>query len=359
MKRFMLVAALATLVISILILDAAPQQPAQPASNGEVVALIQWVTTVADLGKAEEFYHGVMGLESAGGDPRMRLGWYGVVPFLTEMYQVKGNARNFTLRVPGTDMGVEPIQWSEAKGKLLPSRIQDPGAGHLILNTWNIDGFMERISKGGAQVLTAGGKPVTVSDSSGRNRVAWLREPNGFFIKLMQPDPPPPAPGANGAPSPTWYLGAHAGFAVEDTEKTARFYRDVLGLQVQIGEFESARDQIDAFGTKGGPYRISTVRIPGNSPEIRLVEFKGVDRKPLQLAIADPHSLVLRFRVRGIDALAAKIRAAGTKVVSLSGGPYANGPTRWFMVQGPDNVFVQLTEAPANAPNPGAPAPPR
>ena len=41
------------------------------------------------------------------GDPRMRLGWYGVVPFLTEMYQVNGNARNFTLRIPGTDMGVE------------------------------------------------------------------------------------------------------------------------------------------------------------------------------------------------------------------------------------------------------------
>ena len=92
---------------------------------------------------------------------------------------------------------------------------------------------------------------------------------------------------------------------------------------------------------------------------IALVEFKGIDRKPLQMQIADPNALILRFRVRGIDALAARIKAAGTKVASLSGGPYANGQTRWLMVQGPDNVFVQLTEAPPNAPNPGAPALPR
>ena len=357
MKRFMIVAASLILGVSMLMFGSAPQQPAPPASTGEVIALIQWMTT-GDLDKSEQFFHGLMGLESLGGDPRMRLGWYGVVPFLTEMYQVKGSARNFSLRIPGTDMGVEPIQWSEAKGKPLPSRIQDPGAGHLIFNTWNIDGFMERITKGDVQILSAGRRPVTVTGPNGRNSVVWMRQPNGFFVALVQPYPPPPAPGANGAPSPTWYLGAHAGFAVEDTEKTARFYREVLGLQVQTGEFEAAKDQMDAFGISGGQYRISTVRVRGNS-EVRLVEFKGIDRKPLQMQIADPNALILRFRVRGIDALAARIKAAETKVVSLSGGPYANGQTRWLMVQGPDNVFVQLTEAPSNAPNPGAPALPR
>src|SRR5688572_2732049 len=235
MRRIVLVTAFSILGASMLMLANVPQQPAQSPSNGEVIALIQWMTT-GDLDKSEQFFHGLMGLESLGGDPRMRLGWYGVVPFLTEMYQVKGNARNFSLRIPGTDMGVEPIQWSEAKGKPLPSRVQDPGAGHLILNTWNIDAFMERITKGDVQILSAGRKPVTVAGQNGRNRILWMRQPNGFFVALMQPDPPPPSPGANGAPSPTWYLGAHAGFAVQDTETTVRFYRDVLGLQVQTGE---------------------------------------------------------------------------------------------------------------------------
>jgi catechol 2,3-dioxygenase-like lactoylglutathione lyase family enzyme len=275
------------------------------------------------------------------------------------MYGVHGNIRNFTLRIPGTDMGIEPVQWSDAKGKLLPSRVQDPGAAHLILNTWNMDGMMARIAKGGAQVLTAGGKPVIVAGPNGNNRVVWLREPNGFFVELIQPDPPPPAPGANGAPAASYYMGGHAGFAVADLDKTVHFYRDVLGFQAQAGEFMSNKDQLDAFGVRGAQYRTATLRTPGNTPEIRLVEFKGVDRKPLEMNIVDPNAMVLRMRVRGIDALAARLKAAGTKIVSLSGAPYPNGPTRWFMVEGPDNVFVQLTEAPANAPNPGAPALPR
>jgi hypothetical protein len=99
--------------------------------------------------------------------------------------------------------------------------------------------------------------------------------------------------------------------------------------------------------------------MPGSNVALRLVEFKGVDRKPLQQKITDPNSLVLRMRVQGIDALAAKLKAAGTRIVSVSGEPYTNGRTRWFMVEGPDNVFVQLTEAPPGAPNPGAPPLPR
>jgi hypothetical protein len=85
-----------------------------------------------------------------------------------------------------------------------------------------------------------------------------------------------------------------------------------------------------------------------------LIEFKGMERKPVHTQIIDPGTLVLRMRVRGIVALADKLKAAGTKIVSLSGQPYANGKDGnvcqndrgcWFMVQGPDNVFVQLVTA--------------
>src|SRR5215467_1778392 len=62
---------------------------------------------------------------------------------------------------------------------------------------------------------TSGGHPVTVAEPRGMNQVLWMREPNGFFVALEQTIPPPPAPGANGAPSPSYYTGADAGFAVE------------------------------------------------------------------------------------------------------------------------------------------------
>src|SRR5580693_5728812 len=93
-------------------------KPALP--DGRVVGVIQWFTVVADLPKAEQFYHETMGLESVGGDPRMRLEFYATVPFLWEMYNNKSDLRNFTLRIPGSDMGVEPGQWKEVAGKLPP-----------------------------------------------------------------------------------------------------------------------------------------------------------------------------------------------------------------------------------------------
>ena len=142
-------------------------------------------------------------------------------------------------------------------------------------------------------------------------------------------------------------------------DKTVRFYRDVLGFQADTSDWLASKDQLNAYGISSAQYRTSTLHTPGSNVSIRLVEFKGVDRKPQHKKITDPNSLVLRMRVQGIDALAARLKAAGTKVVSVSGEPYANGRTRWFMVEGPDNVFVQLTEAPQGAPNPGAAPVPR
>jgi catechol 2,3-dioxygenase-like lactoylglutathione lyase family enzyme len=250
MERSVAIPVLTALGVSVLMVGQQQPQPVGIRSDGQVVSVIQWLTVVADLAKAEQFYHGLMGLESVGGDPRMRLGFYATVPFLAEMYNSQSDLRNFTLRIPGSDMGVEPSQRKDATGKLLASRIEDPGAGHLMLKTWNIDGFIPRIAKGGAQVLTAGGQPVTVAGPNGRNRVIWLREPNGFFVALEQPEPPPAAPGANGAPSPSYYTGADAGFAVEDMDKTVRFYRDLLGFQVDAGDWMSSKDQLSAFGTR-------------------------------------------------------------------------------------------------------------
>jgi catechol 2,3-dioxygenase-like lactoylglutathione lyase family enzyme len=186
-----------------------------------------------------------------------------------------------------------------------------------------------------------------------------MREPNGFFVGLEQPLPVPPAPGANGAPAASYYTGADAGFAVEDLDKSVHFYQDVLGFKADTSDWLQNKDQLNAFGIRGGQYRMATLRMSDSNVALRLTEFKGIDRKPLHKKITDPNSLVLRMRVEGIDGVAAKLKAAGTKIISQSGEPYTNGRTRWFMVEGPDNVFVQLTEAPQGAPNPGAPALPR
>ena len=195
---------------------------AQNASPGQVQGLVGYMMAVDSLERGENFYHALLGLE-AGGDPRARFKWYKVVPFLTDMYKANENLRNFTLRIPGVDMGVEPIQWTEAKGKNRQPALQDAGASQLILTVNDIDELLMWLTKGGAKVVTAGGKPVTITNGNNKARVVVVRDFTGAYVRLEQPDPLPPGTGVNGAPSPNYAIGGSVAITVDDTEKTARF----------------------------------------------------------------------------------------------------------------------------------------
>src|SRR5215471_6394823 len=146
------------------------QSSAQTGPPAEITGLVGYMVVPDALEKSVEFYHDMLGLQQPGGDPRAKLRWYGVVPFLTEMYGVHGNARNFTLQVPGAEFGVEPMQWSESKGKPLQPRLQDAGASQLILTVNDIDELLGFLAKGGVKVVTTGGKPLQLNNSQGKAR---------------------------------------------------------------------------------------------------------------------------------------------------------------------------------------------
>jgi len=325
---------------------------AQTEASAEVTGLIGYMVVPDALEKSLEFYHNLLGLQQPGGDPRARLKWYGVVPFLTDMYGVHGNARNFTLQVPGAELGVEPMQWSESKGKPLQPRPQDPGASQLILSVNDIDELLGFLTKGGVKVITTGGKPMTVNNSQGKAQVVVVQDFHGYYVRLVQPDPLPPLGGANGAGPPGYIMGGNVAITVQDTEKAAEFYRDVLGLKVQFGNgFSSDVNELAVLGIKRNvQYRDSIVMFPGKS-QLHLVELKNIDRKPIHPGIVDQNAVVLRIAVRGIDSLYNKMKASKVPIVSVSGAPYQNGQTRWLMVRDPDNIYVQPVERPP-APRP-------
>jgi catechol 2,3-dioxygenase-like lactoylglutathione lyase family enzyme len=325
---------------------------AQTAVPAEVTGLIGYMVVPDALEKSVEFYHNLLGLQQPGGDPRAKLRWYGVVPFLTDMYGVHGNARNFTLQVPGGEFGVEPMQWSESKGKPLHPRLQDPGASQLMLTVHDIDELLGFLTKGGVKVITTGGKPVPVTNKQGKARVVVVQDFHGYYVRLVQPDQLPPLAGANGAGPPGYIIGGNVAITVQDTEKAAQFYRDVLGLKVQLGDgFSSDANELAALGMRGNvQYRDSVVMFPGKS-QLHLLEFKNIDRTPIHPGIVDQNAVVLRLSVRGIDALYNKMKSAQVPIASVSGAPYQNGPTRWLMVRDPDNIYVQPMERPP-APTP-------
>ncbi len=335
------VVALILVMLSVGAAIAVAAQGAQTSTNGQTLGLVGYMLAVDSLEKGEEFYHHLLGLE-AGADPRSRLKWYKVVPFLTDMYRANENLRNFTLRIPGADMGVEPVQWSEAKGRNLQPVLQDAGASQLILAVNDIDELLMWLTKGGAKVVTSGGKPIATSKGNNKAREVIVRDLTGSYVRLVQPDPLPPGNGVNGAPSPSYVIGGNVAITVDDTEKTARFYED-LGLKVQMGDFTSDPAHLAVLGMKGVQYRDSIVLFPGKS-QLHLIQFKGAEGRRLSPGIIDPNAVVLRVQVRGIDVLYSKLKASGARIVSVSGEPFQNGRTRWLMLRDPNNIYVQLTE---------------
>lgn len=319
-------------------------QEAAPA-NQATPFILNLLPVTDDLPKAEQFYHQLLGLESPVGDPRARLIWYNQVPFLDDMYGVKGQSRNFFLRIPGSDLNLEIEQFSGAQGKRLDTHLQDPGAVQLIFTVNNMDELYNRLSKGGAKVLSAGGKPVTLTDEGGTEHAVLIQDFNGFFVKLIQRDSEPKTGGANGAPPPSFITGVTIGLSVADTEKTAQFYKEVLGVDVKTGpSFVSESNQMQALGLKGARVRESVVAFPEKTPQLHFYEFQGVDRKALHPLVADPNSVLIRIAVRDMDSVVQRVKAAGGQIMNVSGGPFLNGKNRWLIVTGPNGEHLQLME---------------
>ena len=320
-----------------------PQRPPQAEPAGPYILNLLPVTD--NLDRAEVFYHRLLGLESPNGDPRARLVWYPQVPFLDDMYGVKGNTRNFFLRVPGSELNLEIEQFSGAAGKRLDTHLQDPGAMQLIFTVNNIDLLTDWLTKGGAKPLTAGGKPVNVMDDGVSARAIYFRDFNGFFVKLVQPEAPPAGPGANGAPPSSYVTGVTIGITVGDTDKTARFYHDVLGVDVKTAaSFKDDSKQLEVFGLKGAQYRESAVVFPEKTPPLHFFEFKGVDRKPLHPLVADPNSVLIRIAVHDMDSVVERVKGAGGQIMNVSGGPFLNGRNKWLIVTDPNGAHLQLVD---------------
>jgi lactoylglutathione lyase len=317
------------------------QAPGSATAEPPVPFIVNILPVTDDLDRAEVFYHRLLGLESAIGDPRARLVWYPQNPFLDDMYGVKGNTRNFFLKVPGSDLNLEIEQFSGAKGKKLDTRIQNPGAVQLIFSVNDINLLTGWLVKGGAKVLSTGRKPVAVVEPNGPAHAILFQDFNNFFVRLIERDTPPkPLTG----PVPPYINGVTIGVTVEDTEKTMKFYRDVLGVEVNGLPFSVDEGHIEAFGLKGAQYRESAVAFPEKSTQLHFFEFKGADRKPLRPGVADPNSVLIRIAVKDMDTVVARVKAAGGQIMNVSGGPTINGRNKWLIVKDPNGVHLQLVD---------------
>jgi hypothetical protein len=143
-------------------LVSAPAGETTPA--GEVRDSGNFSPIVASLERSLEFYQ-LLGLEvppAPGPGPRP----FSVNPRLHSMLGTTGaKERHVSARIPGINMGVEPIEFQDIDRRPVRPRVQDPGAVTLVLLVRAIDPMLARLKQSGVPVVTPGGMPVSAAGS--------------------------------------------------------------------------------------------------------------------------------------------------------------------------------------------------
>jgi catechol 2,3-dioxygenase-like lactoylglutathione lyase family enzyme len=159
---------------------------------------------------------------------------------------------------------------------------------------------------------------------------------------------------ASTQPLPAPVTGScHVSPIVEDLERSAHFYHDLLGLELPQAAtsgptaWVTDRGLLQLHGLAGGRLRFLAPRIAGQRCGVELVEFGGVDRRPVHRRYQDPGAVTLVFVVRDIETAFAPLAKAGVPVVSTGGAPImmtTTSKTRAVTVKDPDGNFIELAQ---------------
>src|SRR5215471_2399659 len=300
------------------------------APPGDITGVGNFSHIVADMDKSLTFYRDVLGLELVG-----PVRPFDANPAIIKLINVPGaQSRYVTLRVPGSEMGVEIIDYKGIERQPAQPRFQDPGAANLIVRFRNLDPVVARLKNSGARILSAGGAPAAVRGS----RIVFIQDSDGFVCELTGPATPHAEGGSN-------VIGGGFEVTVNDLDKTLPYYRALGFDPIVPSQFNGDKLMMDTAGTPGAQFRQSRAVISGTSAFIGFIEFRGVERKPLQARVQDPGSPILQLYASDLNVLLPKLKAAGFAVISEGGQPVEFGANaRIVVVRDPNNLFLELIE---------------
>jgi predicted enzyme related to lactoylglutathione lyase len=335
------------------------------APAGEVLGPGNFIHAVSNLDKSVDFYHDVIGLDLPRGRgvngapppppveaPRPFI----ATPEILRLYNAVGaQFRTTTPVIPASAMRPELVEFKDVDLKPVHPRFVDPGASNFIFTVKDIGAVMERVKKFGTPVVTAGGEPIAIESDHGKARAVVIKDPDGFYIELIQPDTLPDS----AAQVTGNIIDVGFGFTVENTDRMVHVFKDGLGFTPQTGSFSKDKTRLSLFGApSGSQVKRTTALVPGSALQVEFLEFKGVDGKPVHGQQHDPGAAVLRLRVRDADSAIKSLADTGVKVVTADGTPIALGNNRFAITSAPDNLFVQVLQA-APRPAQAAPRPPQ
>jgi catechol 2,3-dioxygenase-like lactoylglutathione lyase family enzyme len=308
-------------------------------------ALSHAIHAVDDLDTTLAFYNSVFGIKGNPSDFANP-----AVPLLT-------NAPGVTLRLsmlslPG-GMRFELTHFKGLERKGAQAKYTDPGAASLVFYVRDIDTLVANAKKANAPIVTTGGAPVDISTISTKARSIILRDPDGYFLQLVEATPPA------GAPETNVYRVSMA-YTMENADATAAFYTGQLGIPLSAPTaFSKSPVMLQLYGAPAGTeFRKLTGVMPGpQMAQIEFTEFRGVPRTKFSLRVRDPGAPAMCIQVNEEKPTIARMRAAGTPILSANGEIVDfGGGTFTIFVQDPNGMNLEVFE---RNPPPGRGAGPR
>src|ERR1700684_2240889 len=165
---------------------ASAQTESSDQAKPQIRSLSHATHAVEDLDTTLAFYRDVFGLNGMPQDfPNP------AVPLLTNAPGV--TLRMSMMRLPGA-MQFELTHFKGVERKPAQARYTDPGAASIVFYVRDIDTVVANAKKANAPIVTEGGVPVEISTPKGKVRSIILRDPDGFFIQLIEEAPAAGAP---------------------------------------------------------------------------------------------------------------------------------------------------------------------
>jgi catechol 2,3-dioxygenase-like lactoylglutathione lyase family enzyme len=298
-----------------------------------VVQLQNLAHTTESLDKTVPFYRDVLGLPVNGARDPLTQQPQKLDDDMSKFTGTKGMSfRAATFRIPNAAFGFELTEFTGGARKPVRPNIQDIGAATLALQVRDIEKVLSKVKSSGAAIVTIGGAPINPTGNPNSNlREIVVRDPDGFFVELQQPDPLP----ASAANATGDILGASVQFSIENSEKTVAFLREAIGFNARpTGALATNTVVANLIGLPGAKWRITHGSIPGTTLDFGLIEYDGVPRAKLAAGAQDPGSPAFTMVVRDINAAVDQWKKAGGTVATTGGKAIVRA-------NGAGNVFVR------------------
>ncbi len=309
------------------------QTPSSDQTKPQIKSLSHAIHAVEDLDTTLAFYREVFGLSGMPQDfPNP------AVPLLTNAPGV--TLRMSMMRLPGA-MQFELTHFKGLERKPARASYTDPGAASIVLYVRDLDAAVANAKKANAPIVTTGGAPVEITTAKGKARSILLRDPDGFFVQVVQETPAPGAPEGN-------VHRVSLAYTMESAEATAKFYNGMMGLEL-TGPSAFSKDpaMLKLVGApEGTEFRKLTGVLPGPaSAYVEFTEFRGVPRTKFHLRVRDPGAPAMAVQVNNLTGMIALMKAAGTNVISANGEIVDfGGGTHTIFVEDPNGMNIEVFE---------------